>query len=162
MAKVLNDLESMLDEAEAVVRDMLGKFSQVSPFLLCQPSDGEKFIVSYEAAPTLLESRMVALELGKKLREMRVARFVVVNEVWFSSEAGPGEPLRRPTHTSDRKEAVNLEAHDTTTVKLRMLLIERADNRVELVHHKEMLDVKPEPWGTWDDLLEAPSPATRT
>ncbi len=161
MAKVLNDLESMLDEAEAVVRDMLVKFSQVSPFLLCQPSDGEKFIVSYEAAPTLLESRMVALELGKKLREMRVARFVVVNEVWFT-EAGPGEPLRRPRHTSDGKEAVSLEAHDTTTVKLRMLLIEHADNRVELVHHKELQDVKPEPWGTWDDLLEAPSPTTRT
>ena len=161
MAKVLNDLESMLDEAEVVVRDMLRKFSQVSPFLLCQPSDGEKFIVNFEAAPTLLESRMVALKLGKKLREMRVARFVVVNEVWVT-EVGPGEPLRRSMHASDGKEAVNLEARDTTTVKLRMLLIERADNRVDLVHHKEMLDVKPDLWGTWDYLLEAPSPANRT
>ena len=155
----IDTLPAMLDETEDIARGQMAEFGIVAPMVFCQKSNGEKFFIAYEPAPTATQRRLVALAIGKQLREWDIVTYVVVNEVWTAT-TDRGEPLVKPSESPDRIEAVFLQAHNITTVEHRILRIDRTGPKPQLVPLDEMEGAKAAPGGTWDGLLQPPGEQT--
>ena len=57
----MDELEKLLDEAEAMARDSIRKNGEVFPMVLCETAAGERFIIGYNPAPSSIQRRVQAL-----------------------------------------------------------------------------------------------------
>ncbi len=149
----IQTLEQMLDQVESMVHDQMNETGQILPFLLCQRHDGETLIIGYNTHPTAVQRRIQAVLIGNKLRELGVVTYVVAHEVWMK-EIAKGEPITQPSKSSDRREAVMIQAHNITASQTRLFNIDRQDGKPKLT---PMLEEDDQTWpgGTWDNLLSA-------
>ena len=151
----IQTLEQMLDQVERMVHDQMHETGQILPFLLCQKQDGEIMFIGYNTQPTAIQRRVHALKIGNRLRELGVATYVVAHEVWMK-EFVENEPLTPPSKSSDRSEAVMIQAHNLTAIQTRIFSIDRQDREPKLTPMEDKVDGV-EPGGTWDNLLMDPN-----
>ena len=114
-------LETLLDSAEEVARESLAKAmaratkagaKPITPVLACETAGGDQFAVPVEGAETTMLRRIVALNLGKMMREKGVVRFVVMSEAWVTEGRSGDIPFLRPSQAPGRIDALSLQAHD--------------------------------------------------
>lgn len=151
----MDDLEKLLDEAEGMARDSIRETGAAAPMVLCETVTGERFIISYEPAPSAIQRRVQALGIGGVMRSKDVVRYVVIGEVWLAM-AVPGEPLPvvPPRMSPDRTEAVFLEGHDYADERVRALHIDREGGQVRLTPEAGVTGFSA---GTWSGLLAEPA-----
>ena len=111
--------------------------------------------IGYNTQPTAIQRRVHALKIGNRLRELGVATYVVAHEVWMK-EFVENEPLTPPSKSSDRSEAVMIQAHNLTAIQTRIFSIDRQDREPKLTPMEDKVDGV-EPGGTWDNLLMDPN-----
>ena len=106
-----SEIEVLFDTAEGFASDALKTNGEVPAILFCQTGGSDNFAVAYETAPTAIQRRVMALSLGKMLRNKGVVRFAVVREVWYKV-FGRDEDIIPPSQCPDRIDSVCIEIHD--------------------------------------------------
>ncbi len=148
-------LEALLDFAESLAQDELRKKGEVTPCFVCEKHSGEGFIMEYETPSTAPERRAVALELGSKMRELGVARYCAIHEVWVTNQPEEGSDIT-PSEDQTRIDALWLEAHDTTNRTYRFFRIDRSGKEPKLADFDEMMAAGFDPGDAFDNLLIEP------
>lgn len=128
----MDDLEALLDFAEAIARKAFDKLGEVPPLIVCERDDGERLIVGYLSAPSATHRRLVAIRVGEQLREQEVVRYCAIHEFWVATAPSPGDTM--PSQRPDRREAVVLEAYDWANHAARRAFeIERSGSPPQLI-----------------------------
>ena len=131
-------LQALLDKAESLACGMLTDHGKILPCVICHKADRESFIIVYDPAPTVMQRRFVALEIGKKLRETNAAAYVVLHEVWIgdhpSRQAAEAALVKGPPSKSpERIDGALIEAHDIASTEALMFKIDRSGKKPNLV-----------------------------
>ena len=145
----MDELEKLLDEAESMARAMVASKGEALPMFICQKPEAERFGIGFDPAPTPIQRRLQALEIGKVMRARGVVRYVVIYEADLSLARPAAQPM--PSN-----EAVFLEGHEIDAEKLRMLWIERDGREVTLSPSEATEGLA---GGTYTGLLTEPTSA---
>jgi hypothetical protein len=150
----LNDL---MDKAQSKAEDMMRQHGQVLPFVLYRTTEGEEAaILPYNPPPTAIQRRLLALQIGNKMRENGAIAYAVAHEVWLASTPMGEAPKSLPSQNPNREERVWIQAHNAAAKEFRVFLIDRTAAPHRLLRDKEFDDAPWNPGGTWDNLLADP------
>lgn len=149
----MGTLKNLLIAGEKAAHEMIKELGQVPTHFLCETSDGGRLRVIFPSAPTAVERRRNAIEVGDRMRQEGVTAYAVIGEVWMAEHETKEELDVLPSQDPGRIEAVIVEAHDTHTKRYRVFRIDRSGEHPRLVRAKEFDEGNWHPGGTYDDLL---------
>ena len=163
-------LQALLAAAKTMACGMLADHGKILPCAICHKADGDSFIIAYDPAPTVMQRRFVALEIGKKLREANAAAYVVLHEVWIgdhpSRQAAEAALVKGPPSKSpERIDGALIEAHDIASTEALMFKIDRSGKKPNLVPLYNPADdpgnAVTDRSSIWDGLLDEPANLAR-